>query len=300
MRSHFAFFLTWVVLLDFLSLCISFHLHNHKRVHVALAQHSSLPFIARSRPIGVSLNLHMSVGNGGLLRTALKVSNLDKSVSFYTSCLGMKVISNDGNKKCARLGYKDDTDTGIDLVEDPNGFQLGDAFLGFGISRVEAASVFSSASTSGGKIVTDISDFAYAASQIPDEDEMKTTPVRYGRINDPDGYIIEVHEGNSDGFMKSRLKVLDLEESIVYYEKMGCKLLRKRSNVMGVPKEASLCAFVGGESENEPYIELVYPYATTKLDMGNGLIELAIKGDTSTSGGEKTNTDPNGYSIQFS
>ena len=188
--------------------------------------------------------------------------------------------------------------TCIDLVENSKTttLLLGDAFLGFGLSRVDAASVLCSAQASGGKIVTDISDFAYAASLIPDEDEMKTTPVRYGAISDPDGHRIEVHEGDRDSFMKSILKVLDLEESIDYYERIGCKLLRKRSNVMGIPKQASLCAYVGGESEEEPYIELVYPYATTKLDMGNSLIEVAVKGVPKV---ENSKIDPNGYSIEI-
>ena len=277
--------LSLIILLSALSLCISFHINNGKR---------SVQ-ITNSQLNDASPSFCMSAGSGGLLRTALRVSSVEKSVSFYTSCLGMKVISDDSDKKCARLGY--DGDVSIDLVEDSTiaKLQLGDAFLGFGISRVDASSVLSSVQREGGKVVTDISDFAYAASQIPDEDEMKTTPVRYGRINDPDGYTIEVHEGNSNGFMKSILKVLDLEESIEYYERVGCKLLRKRSNVMGVPKEASLCAYVGGESENEPYIELVYPYATSKLDMGNGLIEVTIRGN-SKEGDVKV--DPNGYSVQ--
>jgi hypothetical protein len=33
-------------------------------------------------------------------------------------------------------------------------------------------------------------DFAYGASMIPDEDEMKQKPVTYGRLSDPDGYTV--------------------------------------------------------------------------------------------------------------
>jgi Glyoxalase/Bleomycin resistance protein/Dioxygenase superfamily len=96
----------------------------------------------------------------------------------------------------------------------------------------------------------EVGDFAYAASLIPDEDEMKNTPVRYGRLSDPDGYQIEVREDSkmqdhSRKLFKLTLNVLDIEESVAFYrDVLGMSVLRRRSNVWGIPKHASMCAFM--------------------------------------------------------
>lgn len=102
----------------------------------------------------------------------------------------MKVLS--GDDKSASLGYESDGKVGVELIESDRKVATGDAFLGIGIKSPRASDIISSASSNGGTIITEVSDFAYAASLIPDEDEMKTFPVRYGRLLDPDGYSIEV------------------------------------------------------------------------------------------------------------
>jgi catechol 2,3-dioxygenase-like lactoylglutathione lyase family enzyme len=91
---------------------------------------------------------------------------------------------------------------------------------------------------------------------IPDEDEMKLFPVRYGRIRDPDGYTVEVTEDKNVGaanMFKVILNVLDLDESIGFYtSSLGMKLLRKRSNVNSRPKHGSMCAYVvSGNSRHQ-------------------------------------------------
>ena len=54
---------------------------------------------------------------------------------------------------------------------------------------------------------------------IPDEDEMKQFPVRYGKVVDPDGYTIEISEAKSStspSISKITLGVLDPVSSIPY------------------------------------------------------------------------------------
>ena len=120
--------------------------------------------------------------------------------------------------------------------------------MGIGIKASEIDSIFTSVMKYGGSINTNVGNYAYGASMIPDEDEMRSTPVKYGVIQDPDGYRIEVSEVSMASvprfFSKVVLKVLDLNDSISYYEKCGLKLLRRRSNVMNTPKEASMCAYM--------------------------------------------------------
>ena len=124
------------------------------------------------------------------------------------------------------------------------------AYSGFGVKVANAAPIFEAASIAGGKTLLEVDNFAYAASLIPDEDEMKNTPVRYGRLSDPDGYIIEVREdpkmkSDSRKLFKLTLNVLDIEESVAFYrDVLGMNVLRRRSNVYAVPRHASMCAFM--------------------------------------------------------
>ena len=102
----------------------------------------------------------------------------------------------------------------------------------------------------GGAIIAAAADCAYAASMIPDEDEMKSTPVRLGRLSDPDGYAVEVVQVKNPGaaprLAKIVLKVLDLNDSIAFYEGLGLKLLRKRSN-----GNSSRGLFITNETRND-------------------------------------------------
>ena len=78
---------------------------------------------------------------------------------------------------------------------------------------------------------------------------MKTTPVSYGKILDPDGYLIEIIEGNClTPFHKVLLRVMDLDETVKFYtESLNFKLLRRRANINSIPKEASLISYLVSE-----------------------------------------------------
>lgn len=112
----------------------------------------------------------------------------------------------------------------------------------------QANDVFDNSLLLGGGIKMDLDNYAFAASLIPDEDEMRNTPVRYGRIIDPNGYIIEVKEdvkSEKTELFKLVLNVVDIEESVIFYrDLLGMQVLRRRSNVYGIPKEASMCAYM--------------------------------------------------------
>ena len=91
-------------------------------------------------------------------------------------------------------------------------------------------------------------DYAYGASLIPDEDDMKQTPIRYSKIADPDGNIVQIVESPvQSSIFKVVLNVLDLNDSVEFFLKeLSMRLLRKRANIMSIPKEASMCAYVVG------------------------------------------------------
>jgi hypothetical protein len=132
---------------------------------------------------------------------------------------------------------------------------------------------------------------------------------RYGRLADPDGYLVEVREDaklapTAKRLFKMRMNVLDIEESVAFYRDVaGMTVLRRRSNVYSVPKvqcdrnffymhalpfcdvlcvlrgqDASMCAYLGYADEAAgPYLELHYNYATDKLDMGNGFRRAVLQ-----------------------
>ena len=113
------------------------------------------------------------------------------------------------------------------------------------ISTAESESVHG---TVHGSIIQPIGDYAYGASLIPDEDEIKTTPVRYGTVADPDGHAVELKEsggGASTAAVKIVLNVAEFDDTISFYtEVLGMQLLRRRSDVNSKPKRAALVAYL--------------------------------------------------------
>jgi len=94
----------------------------------------------------------------------------------------------------------------------------------------------------GVEVIQEFGDYQYGASMIPDEDEMKAIPVRYGVFMDPSGYNVEIKESTNQE-CKIVMGVIDLDESIEFYSNvLNMNLLRKRSNTHNRPKEASMCA----------------------------------------------------------
>ena len=45
-----------------------------------------------------------------------------------------------------------------------------------------------------GSVSMELDDYKYGAAMLPDEDEMKQFPVRYGIVTDSNGYRVEVQE----------------------------------------------------------------------------------------------------------
>lgn len=88
---------------------------------------------------------------------------------------------------------------------------------------------------------------------VPDEDDMKTTPVNYGKISDPDGYIIEIIDGvQTSPLSKVILGIEDLDDSVKFFtDTMKMNLLRRRANIFSKPKVASMVGYVVTDFELE-------------------------------------------------
>jgi len=121
-----------------------------------------------------------------LLHTMLRVGNLERSISFYTEVLGMKLLREkdypDGKFTLAFIGYGDESEnTVIELTHnwDTDSYDIGD---GYGHIAIEVNDVYKAADdikTRGGKIIRDAGPM-----------NAGTTIIAF--VEDPDGYPIEL------------------------------------------------------------------------------------------------------------
>ena len=121
-----------------------------------------------------------------LLHTMIRVGNLEKSISFYTGILGMKLLRQkdypDGKFTLAFVGYGNEGDnTVIELTYnwDTSHYDMGN---GFGHLAIEVDDVYAAAEkirAQGGKIIRE-----------PGPMNAGTTIIAF--VEDPDGYPIEL------------------------------------------------------------------------------------------------------------
>lgn len=227
--------------------------------------------------------MSLDMGVGDISKVSFKVSNLQKSLDFYTKAVGMEVMSRNDDEGRVALSFGGSVALELEESSAAADDKLrGDGFYGIGVGFPNAQMVCDAAVDEGGSVVFPFGEYSFGASLIPDEDELKQYPVSYGRVSDPDGYIVEVvNEFRAEPFMKVMLNVLDLDEAIEFYTKgIGMNLLRKRSDVNSRPKKASFVGYVGaGDSEGDkPFIELIYNYATDKVNVGSCLNAISLEG----------------------
>ena len=256
---------------------------------------SLLGFRGRTK---LSARNELFMAMGSISKVSFKVSSLKQSIDFYKKAIGMDVDMQEG--KIASLSFGGDISLELEESGDALDSKLkGDGFLGIGVAFPDAKMICDAAEQEGGAVTFPFGEYAYGASLVPDQDELKQFPVTYGKISDPDGYIIEVMQGfRAEPFIKATLSVLDLDDAISFYTKdLGLKLLRKRSNVNSKPKNASFVAYVGaGESEEDgPYLELVYKYATEKVNVGKCLKGITLAGCEGNKNGAISDLD--GYPL---
>jgi lactoylglutathione lyase len=121
-----------------------------------------------------------------LLHTMIRVGDLQKSIEFYTTILGMKLLRQkdypDGRFTLAFVGYGDESEnTAIELTYnwDTDQYDLGE---GFGHLAIEVDDVYAATQRirdKGGKIIRDAGPM-----------NAGTTIIAF--VEDPDGYQIEL------------------------------------------------------------------------------------------------------------
>ena len=120
-----------------------------------------------------------------ILHTMLRVGNLEKSLTFYTQVLGMKLLRRkdypDGKFTLAFVGYQDEASgTVLELTHnwDTQAYNLGEGFGHIAIEVDDAYQACENTKKLGGKVTREAGPMKHG-----------TTVIAF--VEDPDGYKIE-------------------------------------------------------------------------------------------------------------
>lgn len=123
-----------------------------------------------------------------ILHTMIRVTDLDKSLDFYTNIFGMKLLRKkdfpDGRFTLAFVGYGDeDSNTVLELTHnwDTKSYELGNAFGHIAIAVPDAYKACDDITAKGGKVVRPAGPMKFGGGVI-------------AFVEDPDGYKIELIE----------------------------------------------------------------------------------------------------------
>lgn len=124
-----------------------------------------------------------------ILHTMIRVTDLDKSLDFYTNVFGMKLLRKkdfpDGKFTLAFVGYGSEEDNAvIELTHnwDTDSYDMGNAFGHIAISVEDAYKACDEISAKGGNVVRPAGPMKHGGTVI-------------AFVKDPDGYMIELIEG---------------------------------------------------------------------------------------------------------
>ena len=124
-----------------------------------------------------------------ILHTMIRVTDLDKSIDFYTNIFGMQLLRKkdfpDGKFTLAFVGYgSEDANAVIELTHnwETDSYDLGNAFGHIAISVEDAYKACDDIIAKGGDVVRPAGPMKHGGSVI-------------AFVRDPDGYMIELIEG---------------------------------------------------------------------------------------------------------
>jgi len=123
-----------------------------------------------------------------MLHTMIRVGDLDRSISFYTEVLGMKLLRRkdypSGKFTLAFVGYGDEADhTVLELTHnwDTGSYDLGKGYGHIALAVEDAAAACDAIRVKGGNVVREAGPMKHGGSVI-------------AFVEDPDGYKIELIE----------------------------------------------------------------------------------------------------------
>ncbi|XP_058202500.1 probable lactoylglutathione lyase, chloroplastic isoform X1 [Rhododendron vialii] len=208
--------------------------------------------------------------NRRMLHVVYRVGDLDKTIKFYTECLGMKLLRKrdipEERYSNAFLGYgPEESNFAIELTYNygVDKYDIGTGFGHFGIAVKDVMKVVDLVKAKGGKVTGE-----------PSPIKGGNTTIAF--IEDPDGYKFKLLERGPtpEPLCQLMLRVGDLDRSITYHKKAyGMELLRKRD----YPEYKYTTAMMGyGPEDKNVVLELTYNYGVKEYDKGNGYAQIAI------------------------
>ncbi|KAK4753970.1 hypothetical protein SAY87_002074 [Trapa incisa] len=208
--------------------------------------------------------------NRRMLHVVYRVGDLDRTIKFYTECLGMKLLRKrdipEERYTNAFLGYgPEDSQFVVELTYNygVDKYDIGTGFGHFGIAVEDVAKTVELIKAKGGKVTRE-----------PGPVKGGSTVIAF--IEDPDGYKFELLERGPtpEPLCQVMLRVGDLDRSINFYEKaFGMELLRKRDN----PEYKYTIAMMGyGPEDKNAVLELTYNYGVSEYEKGNAYAQIAV------------------------
>ncbi|XP_065631215.1 probable lactoylglutathione lyase, chloroplastic isoform X2 [Quercus suber] len=202
--------------------------------------------------------------NRRILHFVYSVGDLDKTIKFYSECLGMKLLRKrdipEDRYTNAFLGYgPEESNVTVELTYNygVNKYDIGTGFGHFGVAVEDVAKTVDLVKAKGGKVTREPGPVTNGSTVI-------------AMIEDPNGYNFELLERGPtpEPLCQVMLRVGDLDRSIKFYKKaFGMELLRKRDN----PEYKYTNAIMGyGPEDKNAVLELTYNYGVTEYDKGNG------------------------------
>lgn len=211
--------------------------------------------------------------NRRFLHAVYRVGNLERTIKFYTECLGMKLLRQrdipEEKYSNAFLGYGlEDSHFVLELTYN-YGVESYDIGTGFGHFAIATEDIY--------KLVEDIRAKGGNITREPGPVKGGSTVIAF--VQDPDGYLFElIQRGPTpEPLCQVMLRVGDLDRAINFYEKAcGMRLLRKSDN----PSYKYTIAMMGYANEEETTVlELTYNYGVTEYTRGNAYAQVAISTD---------------------
>ncbi|MCO5565041.1 hypothetical protein L7F22_018711 [Adiantum nelumboides] len=208
--------------------------------------------------------------NRRFLHVVYRVGDLNKTINFYTECLGMKLLRKrdipSEKYTNAFLGYgPEDTHFVIELTYNygVDKYNLGTAFGYFGIVVQDVKATVELIKSKGGKVLTEVEEGILIAY-----------------VEDPDGYkfLLTQMGPTADPFNLIMIKVGDLDRAINFYEKaFGMCLYRRDENTDKKCTKAYLG--YGSDEKKTTILGLTYNHGLTEYDKGNAYAQIALGTD---------------------
>ncbi|KAK8292240.1 hypothetical protein V6Z12_D06G109900 [Gossypium hirsutum] len=194
--------------------------------------------------------------NRRMLHVVYRVGDLEKTIKFYTECLGMKLSRKrdipEEQYSNAFLGYgPEDSHFAVELTYNygVDKYDIGNGFGHFGVAVNDVSKTVDLVKAKVGKVTRD-----------PGPVKGGTKIIAF--IEDPDGYTFELLEREPT------------PEPLC--QAFGMELLRAKDN----PEYKYTTAMMGfGPEDKNAVLELTYNYGVTEYDKGNGYAQIAIGTD---------------------